>query len=110
MTFEEFKVWWDAFQNLELGVGGTARNPGAGSLAALVRDAGGDIRTLMGLDFAVEGAALNCLDRTTLVYAQARTDLIQAVSKAKDYVAQYLKAERVRHEYETALDELLITL
>jgi hypothetical protein len=61
----------------------------------------------MRYDFAVEGAALNCLDRLSPDYAAHRQTLERAVSDAKAYVAQYMPASAERRNYEGALDDLL---
>jgi uncharacterized protein RhaS with RHS repeats len=74
LTIEEWQAWMQNWQDIELGVGGTARNPGVGSLADVVRAAGGSIQILMKLDFDFEATAANGIgiSSTTAAYAAYR--------------------------------------
>ena len=61
---EDFEVFMQLWQDVELGVGGTASNPAAGSVAATLAAAGGSVKVLMRVDFAFETAAANGVDMT----------------------------------------------
>jgi hypothetical protein len=112
MTAGEFYAWWQAFQDIELGVRGTARNPGIGSVAQLIGADGGSIQTLMALDLEVEGNAHTMIgmNPTNPFYDQYRVSVVDAVARAKAYVGNYLQAEPVRQQYEASLDRLIMLL
>jgi len=109
ISAQDFEVFLQLWQDIELGVGGTASNPAPGSVAAVLAAAGGSVKMLMKVDFAFEAAAANGIDMTAeeAGYIMWKQSVMDAIGVARGYVGTYIAGSEAEVEMETATDLLI---